>query len=152
MKRIFITIVSVILVLALFAGCSISKTAKTYEEFEVIAKEKGFIIYDDTASAGEKLDKLSVAVKDNTYQIEFYDFKEKSKAESSYNYIKESLDDKYSVRTFFKRITLPDYNYYYFESSDVFELVIRVGDTLLYCGTKKEYKDTVMDVVKLMEY
>ncbi len=147
-----------IIVLELFTGCGTDRVAKTWEEFEAITIEKGYVINDDTVATGEGgaevMDKLSVAVKDGVYQIEFYDFKqgEESEAEDLFLFIQDTLDEMYSTKQNVKKISSSNYNFYGFESGEVFELVIRVGDTLLYSGTSIEYKEEVNRIVELMKY
>lgn len=158
MKKILTMVISLLVVLSLFAGCGTSRTAKTWEEFEAIVKEKGFIINDDTASTGERgaevMEKLSVAVKDGVYQIEFYDFKAEEKAEAKdlFDFVKKSVDEDYPVKSVVKSVSLSGYDYYSFESGEMFIVAIRVGDTLLYSGADKQYKDSVNEIIEIMGY
>ena len=153
MRKILEVVISAILILGLFTGCGTERIAITADEFTKIAEEKGFTVNDDTGEANpEVVEKILIAVKDDAYQVEFYDFKNEDEAESLYEYIKLALETEYSVKTLVKSVSSSNYDYYSFESGDVFEKVIRVGDTLLYSGAKKEYKDSVDEIIEVIGY
>lgn len=153
MRRMLATAVSVILVFSLFTGCGTEKVAKTADEFKAIAEEKGYVVNDDTGTADPAvMEKILVATKDDAYQVEFYDFTSADEAKELFDYIANALDGQYSVKTLTKKVSVSDYNYYGFESGNVFMVVIRVDDTVFYSGVAKEYKEAVNEIIEIMGY
>ncbi len=49
-------------------------------------------------------------------------------------------------------VTAGNYNYFSFNADGNFHLIARIDNTMVYCETKKEYKDEIIDLVKTLGY
>ena len=154
MKRV-IKILSVVMcfsILFLVTGCG--KKEITAEKFKSVAEEKSYLVRDDTDMylRGSNLVKAYTAVKvDSSYSIEFYEFKDKTTAEGTFNknvnLIKKDKNNGVTLES-----NLFGYSTYKYYSKDVFKYTARIGNTVIYVNTLGKYRTEIEKFIEKINY
>jgi hypothetical protein len=136
-------------------GCG-SKTVTTTASFKSTMEGKGFTTMSgkDQFPGYEYLNDITVALKENSYQIEFFDFTDVDHAVSSYDTnkakFKKEVED--SSSSSYVETNIGNYSVYTTTVNGKYKYICRVDNTLLYIDVDEKYKDEVKDIVKELGY
>lgn len=86
-----------------------------------------------------------------TYQIEYYELDTEENAKSFYNGNRDRFKNMEKISSY-KNIDLGNYQKYTQKTDDVYSLIARIDNTIIYANVKIEYKDEVKDIVEKLGY
>lgn len=113
----------------------------------------GYQIVDATEQFDKDLvDSVSLAVKDDKYQIEFFDFKSENDAIYSYNLNEKKFEDRKEAVSSYSSVKMGNHASYKLTTGGQYLVVSRIGDTLIYIDTTTDYKDEINDILKELGY
>lgn len=154
MKKV-IKILSVVMcfsILFLVTGCG--KKEITAEKFKSLAEKNSYLVRDDTDMylRGSNLVKAYTAMKvDSLYSIEFYEFKDKTTAEGTFdknvNLIKKDKSTGVTLES-----NLFGYSTYKYYTKDVFKYTARIGKTVIYVNTLGKYRTEIEKFIEEFNY
>jgi len=151
-NKIFIALVSVVMLMCMLCGCS-AKTAIDAETFTKTMEAENYTVTDvtsDTETNGLATSVL-IAANDN-YQIEFYVLTDNDTGESVFYNNQNLFDDEHPTKTMSSEVSSGNYNYYAFNADGNFHMIARVDNTMLWCEADKAYKEEIVDLVKKLGY
>ncbi|MBR2715330.1 MAG: hypothetical protein IKB73_03885 [Ruminococcus sp.] len=150
-KRIFALFLVVILCVTL-VGCN-EKTAVTAEQFTEIMESNDFSVVDSTLFAQTVVssDTVLTALSDE-YELDYYKLKNETSAQHLYLLNKEAFTEQMSDTDSTSETNDGNYDYFEGVTDTDFYMTSRIGDTLIYCYTDKEYKDEITTLIKALGY
>lgn len=146
--------VPVFLLVFVFAltGCS-KKEPISVDTFKSIMTDEGYQIVDATDQYKEDfVENVSIAVKDDKYQIEFYDLNSESKAKTAYEANIEKFKELKGSSSMETNVTLGNYSTYKLTTDGKYCVVSRIGDTFIYIDVPSDYKTEVNDALEKLGY
>ncbi len=143
-KKIFILLFAVIMLTA----CSEKKALKS-DEAALILSNNGFTVTDVTGQMEDDRISYVASANNGRFQIEYYVFAKEDDAKEAYESNKESFENN---KTKGKEKKDETYQKYTQELSDTYNVLTRVGNTLLYSSVNIEYKKDLNDVIKDLGY
>lgn len=156
LSKLLSLVLAAMLSCGLLMGCSgIDRTALTSEEFKTIIEEHGYEVVDviDQFADYDHIDAAYVATHSVlSYQIEFYQISDDKTAERMFESNVEMMEkekDSYTSKTSF---SLGNYEKYTFTTNEMYESVVRIGDTLIYCNVAEEYGPYAKEMIELLGY
>lgn len=115
--------------------------------------DEGYQIVDVTDQYKEDfVENVSIAVKDDKYQIEFYDLNSESKAKTAYKANVEKFKELKGSSSTETNVTLGNYSTYKLTADGKYCVVSRIGDTFIYINVPSDYKTEVNDALKKLGY
>lgn len=149
-KKVFLPLLALLAVLC--TACS-PKTALTADEFMEQMTAKGFETYDVTEQSSlDTVQSVSLAVKDNTYQIEFYVLDGEDMAAGLFAGNQERFESEAGNVSSHSSVSASNYARYTQTTGENYYVVSRIDNTVLYCVVAKDYKDEVESAVKELGY
>ncbi len=139
----------VITMLFTLTACG-EKEAVSGDDFNSIMREEGFYVSDITDEM-EDSDISQVLTANNTsFQIEFYVFKSEDTAKAAFTSNKEMFEANEDYEG--KEKNEDTYDEYIQETEDYYNVLKRVGKTLLYVSVNVDYKSDVKSIIKKLGY
>ena len=138
----------IIIALCSLFGCS-SKTAISTQVFTDTMEAENFTVTDVTSDIEQNdvATTVLIATCDN-YQIEFWELTDTETGEEMFYRIKNSFNDKQSVRSMLSEVFSDNYNYYAFNADGNFHMVARIDNTIICCEAYKTYRKEIVDLIK----
>ncbi len=143
-KKIFILLLAAIILTA----CSKKEPLKSEEAISILSSN-GFIVTDVTNQMEDDRINYVGSANNGKFQIEYYIFSQEADAKKAYESNKESFENN---KTKGKEKKDETYQKYTQELSDTYNVLTRVGNTLLYSSVNIEYKKDLNKVIKAMGY
>lgn len=144
--------VCVVVIALLLTACG-SKTALTNDQFAEKMEAAGYQIVDATDQFGEgEVEAVTLAIKDDVYQIEFYVLPSNDQAVSAFNGNKSDFEQMKTSGSSTGEVSLGNYSYYGLTTDEGYYVVSRIDNTMIFINTSSEYKDEIKDVVKELGY
>jgi hypothetical protein len=138
---------------ALFLTACGSKTALTNEQFLARMEAAGYQTADATDQFGEGLvEAVSLAIKEDKYQIEFYVLPSEDRAIASFNTNRDDFEMMKSSGSSSGETNIGNHNYYGLTTKEGYYVVSRIGNTMIYVESPVEYKDEIKAVLKDLGY
>ncbi|MBR5825575.1 MAG: hypothetical protein IKY78_00670 [Clostridia bacterium] len=131
------------------------KESITAEDFEAFATEKGYYVVEDSHGADEYIEKILIAYDEqDDYQIEFCVLTDAETAMSMYSACRAELERLVSGSNMTSEQTAYSSNYdqYITSSPELYLVVIRVDDTIIYVEADKENKDEIKEFIDEIGY
>lgn len=152
MKKVFLSIVCLLAVITL-SGC-MKKDVITTEKFKSEATELGYNIYDITDQFGdyEYVKEVTIAMKNNDYQVEFYVFESDKDAKQAFERNKEFFDSQKEGTYSDGQKNMVNYSTYRVSSNNEYMYVSRVENTLLYLHIPDTYKKEATTLIDKLGY
>lgn len=148
MKKIFKAILCVTLVLTL---CSCGKKNElTKEEATKIFEANSFTVFDSTSQMEDSNVKSIISANNNKFQVEFTVYNNEKDAQKLYDTNKEYFES--TGKTKGSEATGDGYVKYVQKLSDTYNVIERVGNTVLYVSTNIEYKNEVKNILSKLGY
>ena len=148
MKK-YIKILSIILIVIVATACGKVKEKLNDKQFTEKISNLAFVVTDNTSMIEDETIKSSYSAHNGKYQIEFYIFKDKKRAEEAYQSNKKYFENNGKKGKEKRKDT---YSKYMQELSDTYNVLIRVDDTLLYSSINIDYKKELNKVLKELNY
>ena len=140
-----------ILALCLLVGCS-AKTPLTAEEFTDLMEQAGYQIYDGSVENQGVMVFLPAVDPDDRFDIEFYVFYSSETAEYAFDGIKAGLKSQNGVWYMTTDIAAANYSRYSGTQNDIYYIVSRIDNTIIYVMTEAENKNEVNETLKTLGY
>ena len=144
-----------ILICTIFVVTACSKKVITANDFKKIMDSKGYEVVDVTsqfASQGTMKKGYVALNKNHTYQVEFFELKDKETAESMFETNKKRFENKKGKSSVETNVNVGNYSKYTLSSGGRFKVITRVENTLLYLDVDKNYKDEVGKIIDKLGY
>lgn len=150
MKKIF----SVILVVMIFTLSACVKKEISTDKFKDFFETKEFSVTDVTSKLKDEGIKSSlVAVKnDDAYQIEYFVFKKESDAKINFQMNKNKFIEEKSGSAAIKDIDTRNHQKYAQTSLDIYSVIVRTDNTLIYIKTSADYKIEINELLEEIGY
>lgn len=142
----------VLLVLAILftlTACG-KKEEITANDFNQIMREEGFYVTDISDEMEDTNISNVYTANNKEFQIEFYVFKSNDIAKQAYESNKDMFVQNKDYEG--KEKSDDDYNEYTQETEDYYNVLKRVGKTLLYASVNVDYKGDVKSVINKLGY
>lgn len=148
MKKLLCMVLVVVMIMSL-AGCK-ARTVHTTDTFTEVMEGRGFTVYDvtETTDMGELKATALVAVGDK-FQVELWTFETNKIAGRVFDNNRRIAENVTS--TSHASVSSGDYDKYTQTTSEMYWFIARVENTFIYCVADKEYKDTVIDIMKELD-
>lgn len=148
MKK-YIKVLSILLMLIILTACSSEKVSLNKKQFSEKISNLGFIVSDNTSFMEDDTIRTSISAHNGKYQIEYYIFKDKKRAEEAYESNKKYFEGNKKKG---KEEKAETYTKYVQELSDTYNTLERVDNTLFYASINVEYKKDLKKVLKELNY
>lgn len=148
MKK-FLKIIIILLFICFSVGCSENKKALTKKQITNKLSSMEFYVDDNTKLMEDSTIKTALSAYNGKYQIEYYIFKDKNRAEEAYSSNKKYFENNKKNG---KEKKKDNYTKYTQELTDTYNVLTRVDNTLLYMSTNIEYKREVKNILKEINY
>jgi len=155
MKKIALVLV-VALSLVMFVGCQTTRTPVTADKFATKAEEFGYTVQDAMNQFEEGAVKnylLALKGIDNIdYQIEFAEVHTIEQAIAAYQ---ENYSDFEAVKgsmSSSSTMNMKNYSYYKLTTNGRYHVISRIENTFVYINASVEYKDEIIEFLKIIGY
>ena len=150
MKKIFSSFICFIMVLFL-VGCS-NKTKIEGSKFREEMEKNGYIVIDTIVSQDDSEKNFVAQEKEGKYQIEFYELSSKDKAKEKFSNYKKGIDNENTNNFKKKSVKTGNYEKYTLETDDIYFLISRIDNTMIYLSVDTEYKNDINKIIKELGY
>ena len=143
----------IILLVPLLVACNMKKEAIDEDQFISIMKSEGFDVV-NIENQFEKYgyyEEVLVATNEN-YRIDFYELEDESYAKKLYNQNKQTIESGIEGKYVNTDSDLINNNKYTLTNNDVYTVISRVDDTIIYLSVSSEYKNEVQNILKKLGY
>ena len=160
MKKIWIIILIIILVLAVIGGIVFfslnrEKIAISASAFQSSMQEKGYTVVDATSQFSNYpyVEQVYLAVQsDYNYQIEFYTLSDESYAIGMYNNNKANFESSKGNGSVSSNISINNYAKFTLQTNGKYQVVSRIANTLIYLNVDDSYKEEVNKILSESDY
>ncbi len=152
-KKILVVVLSVFMLFSL-TGCFIKKTPLTTDDFIKNANSYNFTTSDITNqfTDEENVSKVTIALHDKGYKIEFYELSNKDIAKNMYNTDKLSFDSLKEGKYTETSLNIGNYDTYSLSTESEYMYISRVDKTYLYLRVDISHKDEVKEFIDKIGY
>lgn len=133
--------------LLILSACS-ARTPVSNSNFQKEAKTLGFQVTQDSSSSGSDTGSLTATKSGSDTQITFTTYADASTAQEQYASLKDSLKATAGAGN----IDSDAYNKYTGQNGEIYYVLVRMDDTLLYCKGTVAKKDEIDSLVKAIKY
>lgn len=158
-KTVIIGIIAVVIVIAIvgviFINLNKEKTSITASDFYTTMSQKGYVVQDSSNQFSEYnylKESYIAAIKDYSYQIEFYELVDDSYATNFYNNNKSIFESSKGSVSAETSVGLKNYSKYTLSSNGKYMVVSRINNTVIYVNVDDSYKDTVKSLLNELGY
>lgn len=138
----------------IFSEANKEKTSINTNTFKNIMENKGYTIYDTTSQFEQYGNYMlsSCLVKNNNYQIEFYELSNTENAIDMYNTNKSKFEAQKSNMSTSTTTNMKNYSTYALTTNGQYKYISRIDNTLIYINVDENYKDSVQEIIKELGY
>ena len=148
MKKLIKIILCITVALTLCA-CG-KKSALTKKDAKKIFENNSFIIYDLTDQMADSSIESIFSANNGKFQVEFIVYKNESDAQKLYESNIKTFES--SSKTKGNKVNEKTYSKYVQKLTDTYNVVEKVGNTVIYVSADIEYKNDVKDIIKKLGY
>ena len=148
MKKIIKIMLCITLALTLCA-CG-KKEEITSKQAKKIFESNSFSVYDSTSQMEDKDIKSIISANNGKFQVEFTVYNNEDGAKKLYDVNKKYFEN--SNKTKGSEVSSDGYIKYVQKLSDTYNVIEKVGNSVLYVSTSIEYKNEVKDIIKKLGY
>lgn len=148
-----------ILMLTVFAllltACGVKKEAIDDEEFNRIMSNERFTVEnrEKEFDENEYVEDILLAIQeDNNYEIVFLELESDSYAKKSYELAKKFIEPFKEGTSNYTEVNLANNSKYTLTTEDIYFVIARVEDTIIFLEVDKEYKAEVTDILNKLGY
>jgi len=142
----------ILIMAAVFAGCSSTRTPLTAQQFQSKTEQMGYAITDATDQFEEGAAEVVLLAVKEDHQIEFFVFPSPGAAVQNYNQNVETVKQKSDTLSSYKEVNMSNYNYYIRTTSDGYYVVSRIDNTMLFSAVSKEVTDAAKGTILALGY
>jgi len=142
----------VLLIAAVFAGCSFTRTPLTAQQFQSKTEQMGYAIVDATDQFEEGAAEVVLLALKEDHQIEFFVFPSSDAAVQNYNQNVETVKQESASLSVHKEVDMSNYNYYIRTTNDRYYVVSRIDNTMLYAAVSEEATDAAKETILALGY
>ena len=142
----------VLLIAAVFAGCSSTRTTLTAQQFQSKTEQMGYAIADATDQFEEGAAEVVLLAVKEDHQIEFFVFPSSDAAAQNYSQNMETVKQKSATLSSHKEVNMSNYDYYIRTTSDGYYVVSRIDNTMLYSAVSEEATDAAKESILALGY
>ena len=153
--RLAVALLVPVMVIVIFVLGFGSRTALSPEEFTTRMEGEGYVVEDITYQfAGDEEIVTVLSVETNHFRLDFAVFTSERRAIQTYQGNRQHLENMIRQETFTSQtsIDLPGFNRFAVSSRGQFNVVSRVGDTLIIAATSTENRDDLNQLLRLLGY
>jgi len=154
-----IAIIVVVILIAIggtvFVNLNKEKTSISAKDFNDIMEDKDYVIMETTSQFAQYENYVSesyVAIKDDDYQIEFYELSNEENAIDMYATNKIRFETSKGNSSAVTNFDFKNYSKYTLTTNGKYKVLSRIDNTLIYIDVDKDYKDIVKDLLKEIGY
>ena len=142
------------MMLLLLTACSLSKKAITKDDFVKKAEDNKLIVVDVLEQFAEKeeMESATVAASPENWQVEFYVLATKKDAKDMFKKNKDDFEGSYSVKKVTVNLSGTNYDKFTMDASDMYFVLTRVDNTLLYVKAPSNAKEPINEFIKELGY
>ncbi len=148
MKKL-IKILMVVIMMITLTACSQKKNISA-EDLEKKLSNMDFVTKDVTSEMEDSNIKKVILANNNKIQIEYYVFKSEDSAKTAYSTNLKSLKENKDFKV--KEKNNNNYNKSTQATKNLYNVIIRNGDTMIYSSVNVNYKSDVNKVIKKLGY
>lgn len=142
-------ILLVLVALFTLTACG-AKEEVSVNDFKSIMREEGFYVTDITDDMEDSNINQVLTANNREFQMEFYVFKSEDTAKEAFSSNKEMFNQDKDYEG--KEKNEDTYDEYIQETSDYYNVLKRVGKTLLYASVNVDYKGDVKSAINKLGY
>lgn len=118
--------------------------------FQKKVEEKGYVVQDITDQKDREVTTIALLALHSDYEIEFYKLNSKESALSMYNMIRTKLEKEKKIHAKIKK----NHNYqsYILETDQIYAVVSKIDNTILYGSTSTSHKKMLEEDIKSLGY
>ena len=144
----------IITIACAFTGCS-ARAAASSKDFAEMMTEAGYTVNDisDEADTNNLAKKVIFAIeKDEKYEIQYFELMNSDTGLVAFNNRKEMFEEDQTEKTNVTDVSEGNYSYYSFTTSEKFNVLTRIGKTVILCIAPIEYESEIIDTLKTLGY